>query len=805
MNSEHNNNDFFETESDVRSTPGFWDSFKDFLIKTGKILIGTPENALGMSENDKKQILIKGAYICVFFLLGFLFENITLPFGAYAIVSALIGGASTHCISISLGALSAMAVGRVHLSHYFALAILLILRILGRLLLDKSSKSPTADIISFIKYDLFTENIFLRMSAVSVSVFSVGLWSIIENGFRYYDLWGALLGMVIAPFAAFIFSLFFDAETKNARNVALAAFLICAVCSLKGFEGMGPFMCVCASQIITLAAVRRYPPIYALSMATLLGLICDVSYIPMFLLSGAAYICINFFFKERESAAFFVSLAVSVLWGTVINGKEALYTVFPAILAAAAIDNLLKALLPGISVEEFVSAKTRQSLLTTKENEERLKRMSESFQNLSEAFKRLSDRLSRPGIFEIRKECDDILDSFCNECELSSVCWGEDYNTTIGFLNDASTHLGNVGKIDRSNVPLEMRERCNSIDDIIKEINDRVKTLYRDSLEKDKLTVFSADYSALSQVISEAVNARQAENEENKELTLHALSMLGKYKDDFHTVSVWGKRKIRVFARLKTINENTVGMREFKRIMEQCCGCSFANPSLKIEGKSMTITLNMRPVFEVEAAASRQSSDGLPICGDSPSYFNGHDNYFYALISDGMGTGANAALTSGICEIFLHEMLEGGNRVDTSVNMLNAVIASKGNECSATVDIMELDLYSGNCMFLKSGAASSFILRSGSVYKLSARTMPLGILDEADTDMQRVRLEDGDTIFLVSDGAAPLENYDQLINIIKSTSEDDTAEELCKRVVDLTKKNSKDDVSCVAVRIKKIR
>lgn len=805
MNSEQNNNEFFEMESEAEQTAGFLDGTKVFFVRLWSILVGTPDSDLGVSEADKKQILIRGAYVCAFFILGFLFETVSLPFGAYAIVSALIGGASTHCISISLGALSSMAVGRAHASHYFALAILLVLRVLGRLLLDKSSKKPTSDIVSFIKYDLFTENIFLRLSAVSVSVFSVGLWTIIENDFRYYDLWGALLGMVIAPIAAFIFSLFFDAETKNTRNVALAAFLICAVYSLKGFAGMGPFLCICASQLITLAAARRYPPVYALSMAALLGLICDVSYIPMFLLSGAAYVTVRCFFKENESAPFFVSLATSVIWGAVINGREAMYTVFPAILAAAAIDNLLKALLPGISVEEFVSAKTRQSLLTTKENEERLKKMSESFQNLSEAFKRLSDRLSRPGIFEIRKECDDILDTFCNDCELSSVCWGEDYNTTIGFLNDASHHLGSIGRIDRSTVPESMRDRCPSIDDIIKEINDRVKTLYRDSLEKDKLTVFSADYSALSQVISEAVSARQAENEENKELTMHALSMLGKYKNDFHTVSVWGKRKIRVFARLKTVNESTVGMREFKRIMEQCCGCSFANPSLKIEGKSMTITLNMRPIFEVEAAASRQSSDGLPICGDSPSYFNGHDNFFYALISDGMGTGANAALTSGICEIFLHEMLEGGNRVDTSVNMLNAVIASKGNECSATVDIMELDLYSGSCTFLKSGAASSFILRNGSVYKLSARTMPLGILDEADTDLQRVRLEDGDTVFLVSDGAAPLENYDHLINIIKSTSDEDTPEELCNRVVELTKKNSKDDVSCVAVRIRSVK
>ena len=123
---------------------------------------------------------------------------------------------------------------------------------------------------------------------------------------------------------------------------------------------------------------------------------------------------------------------------------------------------------------------------------------------------------------------------------------------------------------------------------------------------------------------------------------------MGKYKNDFHTVSVWGKRKLRVFARLKTLNENTVGMRELRRILEGVCGCSFSNPSLKIEGKSMTVTLNIKPEFKAEASSSKVSADEKSMCGDTPSFFEGHDNYFYAIISDGMGTGANAALTSGI-------------------------------------------------------------------------------------------------------------------------------------------------------------
>ena len=166
-----------------------------------------------------------------------------------------------------------------------------------------------------------------------------------------------------------------------------------------------------------------------------------------------------------------------------------------------------------------------------------------------------------------------------------------------------------------------------------------------------------------------------------------------------------------------------------------------------------------------------------------------------------MGTGSNAALTSGICEVFLREMLEGGNRVDTSLSMLNAVLTAKNDECSATVDIMELDLLSGRASFVKSGAASSFILRDGNVYRLSARTMPLGILDEIDADIQKVRLKDGDTVFLVSDGNAPMDNYDELINIIKSTLPSDTLESISEKIISSSKKISKDDISCVVIRV----
>ncbi len=798
MNSEKQDNINIPEDEDYSKSS----TLKKTAAEIWHILRLSPEKIITEKPEEKVRMIRRGAELAMFFLLGFLFECARLPFGAYPFAAAIVGASSSYTVTIALGQLASIAVNGMPFSHFLSLIILLIMRLIGRMLLERPSTRFSDDPSSFIKYELFSESVFLRMSAVSVSVFSIGLYTIIENNFMYYDLWGALLGMVVAPVAAYIFSFFFDSEARNLRSIALLSFTVCAVYSLKQFEGLGGFLAIAASQVILLCMLRKIPPLYSLSLSLLLGAICGITYIPMFFFSGIAYIIVLVFLKTSENTALLTSLVTSALWGFAVNGKSAFYTVFPALLAAAAADNLIKAVLPGITASEnFIPARIRQNLLTTRENEEKLERMSESFKKLSEAFKRLSDRLSRPGLYEIRKECDDVLDSFCTDCKNAGICWGEDYNTTIGFLNDAGNHLTNHGHLDSSIIPDSLASRCGKTNEIIEKINQSVKALYRDSLEKEKLAVFSSDYSSLSRIISDNIDEKQQENSENRELSAKALNMLGKHKNDFHTVSVWGKRKIRVFARLKTVTESTVGMREFKRLMEECCNCAFQNPVLKIEGKSMTITLSVKPIFSADAGSARISAGNLPLCGDSPSYFEGHDGYFYALISDGMGTGANAALASGICEVFLKEMLEGGNHIDTSVDMLNTVIASKGNECSATVDIMELDTFSGNCTFLKSGAASSFILRDGSVYKLSARTMPLGILDEADTDMQKVRLLAGDIVFLVSDGAAPKENYDNLISVIKCSSPHDSPETLAQRVIENTKQYSKDDISCVVVKI----
>jgi len=106
--------------------------------------------------------------------------------------------------------------------------------------------------------------------------------------------------------------------------------------------------------------------------------------------------------------------------------------------------------------------------------------------------------------------------------------------------------------------------------------------------------------------------------------------------------------------------------------------------------------------------------------------------------------------------MFIQKMLMAGNRIDITLRMLNNVIRSEnmgcGSECSATVDLFELDLMSGAASFVKSGAAPTYIARQGTVYKVSSRTMPVGIIKEADARITRFDTKKGDVIVMISDG-----------------------------------------------------
>ncbi len=217
-----------------------------------------------------------------------------------------------------------------------------------------------------------------------------------------------------------------------------------------------------------------------------------------------------------------------------------------------------------------------------------------------------------------------------------------------------------------------------------------------------------------------------------------------------------------------------------------------------------------KPRLSVSCARRSLCAEGEDTyCGDTVGTFHSANGRFYAFISDGMGAGREAAITSGICGAFLQKMLGAGNSCDTALNMLNAFLRNRGSgslhECSATVDLAEIDLLAGRAYFYKSGAAPTYVFRSGSLLKLRSHTVPIGIIRELDTRRIEFEVGDGDLIVMVSDGVTQgREECPWLFDLLRSQGESEETENIAERIVRYAKgEGSPDDVSVLTIRIQR--
>jgi stage II sporulation protein E len=85
-------------------------------------------------------------------------------------------------------------------------------------------------------------------------------------------------------------------------------------------------------------------------------------------------------------------------------------------------------------------------------------------------------------------------------------------------------------------------------------------------------------------------------------------------------------------------------------------------------------------------------------------------------------------------------------------NMIRSRAADSAGETSSTVDLLELDLMTGDAAFIKSGAAPSFVVRKDTVHRIQAGTAPIGIIQTLDAQKTAFRLRAGDTVVMISDG-----------------------------------------------------
>ena len=155
----------------------------------------------------------------------------------------------------------------------------------------------------------------------------------------------------------------------------------------------------------------------------------------------------------------------------------------------------------------------------------------------------------------------------------------------------------------------------------------------------------------------------------------------------------------------------------------------------------------------MEVYAVSTGADNSGDNGDTHTVFFDGIGAVYAVLSDGMGTGGEAACESRMVVNLFRRLVTGGVDFGSAVKLVNSVMVTKSwQESFATLDAVRIDLDDCGLTVIKSGAAATIIRHRDSVLKITSPTFPIGIYETSEVFVRDCEFESGDIIIMFSDG-----------------------------------------------------
>ncbi|MDO4262187.1 MAG: SpoIIE family protein phosphatase [Eubacteriales bacterium] len=217
-----------------------------------------------------------------------------------------------------------------------------------------------------------------------------------------------------------------------------------------------------------------------------------------------------------------------------------------------------------------------------------------------------------------------------------------------------------------------------------------------------------------------------------------------------------GGRRRQIYITMKTRRKICVPVKKIASVLSELTGCEMmpARDSRSfVSQERITVLFVEGTAYNVLYGVKKATKQGEAVSGDSFSVFWLPEGRFFAGVSDGMGSGVQACSQSETVLDLLEQFLDAGFSKETAVRMINSsIVLQPDARVFSTVDLAAVDLYTGVCEFLKIGAAASFIRREHGVECIRGAGLPAGVSGELLLEPYRLRLYDGNLVFLVTDG-----------------------------------------------------
>ena len=601
-------------------------------------------------------------------------------------------------------------------------------------------------------------------------------------------------------------------ETAELKHSVSA--MIMASCALMAFSRIIVFDTVSIGRFIALLLVMtsamKGGMLTGAAVGTVLGLAMDVTHVgvPFYTMSYSFCGLLSGVFGKHGRVLFVLSfilagaLAVVCAWNTEIY----ISALFETFCASVIFMLLPSALLNHVGLMlQYMERGAGESGLR-RFVARRVKNLSEAY---GELFETVRKSMAEPYNDEnIAKVFDRAADQVCVRCKNKNLCWNSDYVDTLSAMNDATQAMTAKGTLSISDLPGHFREKCTGLPAFVTAVNGELRGLaYRRQLRSqlsENRSVAWGQYSDIATVLGSvadelgSLNGSDPLAERRLMRYLRSLDIDGEaavYRD--------GGGRMRVViesGRLTPLMKDENYLEKLSTVV----GVRLCQPVELAEGSSRLTLLESEPLA-VSVGIAALKKRGEKVSGDKGTYFKTDAGVLCVILSDGMGCGDDAARDSDQVVSILEKFLRSGVDPAVAMKILNSVMLLRGGDSwgFATVDLMCVDLFTGETCFYKYGAAPSYVKSGKSIRRIKGETLAAGLSvgEGISPDIVRMKLRPGSTAVIASDGVV-VDTEDEWLKTMLTKGADDM-KALAKAVVKEAEKlyGANDDMTVVTVRV----
>ncbi len=391
----------------------------------------------------------------------------------------------------------------------------------------------------------------------------------------------------------------------------------------------------------------------------------------------------------------------------------------------------------------------------------RIEDFSKAFSRLSKSFENREVCQEEISGEEVERIFEELSQKICGGCVNCKYCWDRHLEETSLNIHSILWQAGRDGTVELEKISPDFGRRCIRLASYVENAEEKMAVAKMNLGWRNRM---AENREMISRQMREVASALQAftvdledvgqVEEECVQQILDALKKLGIKVKKCQVKRRKGRLEI-VF-RGSCKGNQCLTKTDIARALSEAAGvyvCPGRETRNVLSGEEITMFFREDTRYKALTGLARVAKSGETVSGDNYSFLELQTGELLMVLADGMGSGEVAYRDSSNLIETLEHLMEAGFEKKSALRLLNTLfVMNYEGRTFTTLDMVSIDLHTGQCEIMKNGAAATFIRHENGVETVCSDALPVGVDMEAESDVTVHELEDGDMVIMVSDG-----------------------------------------------------